>query len=198
MPCSGRQRFLASLAFVAAICALSSGHALEGFQPPPAEQGTEAPADPFGAEVTLPEQTIIFMQGSGRWENAYETLVDAFKNVYAVIERQGLKPAGRPMTIYSSSDDSGFRFQAAVPIAQSPKNPPRGDIAVGKSPAFGRVLKFVHRGSYQTIDNTYEAIANFLDEKKLNSKDMFFEEYVTDPLTTPESDLVVNVYVPLQ
>ena len=59
----------------------------------------------------------------------------------------------------------------------------------------GRAVKFVHRGSYDGLDNTYEAITNYLDEKRLESKDMFIEEYVTDPLTTSDDRLVVNVYV---
>ena len=44
------------------------------------------------------------------------------------------------------------------------------------------------------MDNTYEAITNYLDEKRLEAKDMFIEQYVTDPLTTNEDNLVVNVY----
>ena len=35
------------------------------------------------------------------------------------------------MTIFTSTDDTGFQFQAAVPIAEPPKNPPHGEIAVG-------------------------------------------------------------------
>ena len=67
----------------------------------------------------------------------------------------------------------------------------------GKSPE-GKALKFVHRGSYDNMDNTYEAITNHLDDKKLEAKDTFVEEYVTDPLKTAEDKLVINVYVPLR
>jgi effector-binding domain-containing protein len=48
------------------------------------------------------------------------------------------------------------------------------------------------------MDNTYEAITNHLDEKRLEAKDMFIEEYVTDPVTTADDKLVVNVFVPLK
>ena len=48
------------------------------------------------------------------------------------------------------------------------------------------------------MDNTYEAITNHLDEKKQEAKDTFIEEYVTDPLTTTEDKLVINVFVPLK
>ncbi len=71
------------------------------------------------------------------------------------------------------------------------------DISVGKSPE-GKALKFVHRGSYDNMDNTYEAITNHLDDKKLEAKDMFIEEYLTDPLKTDDDKLVINVFVPLK
>ena len=66
-----------------------------------------------------------------------------------------------------------------------------------KSPE-GKALKFVHRGSYDNMDNTYEAITNHLDDKRLEAKDLFIEEYVTDPLKTAEDKLVINVFVPLK
>ena len=79
-----------------------------------------------------------------------------------------------------------------MPIAEAPKDPPKGDIAVGQSPA-GKALKFVHRGSYDAMDNTYEAITNYLDDKRLEAKDVFIEEYATDPVNADEDKFVVNV-----
>lgn len=163
--------------------------------PPPSQPAQSA--DPFGEEVTLTEKTILYMNGNATWDNAFETLVDAFKQLNTVLDRQGLKADGPSMTIYTSTDDTGFTFQAAIPIAGEPKDPPHGDIAIGKSPA-GRALKFVHRGSYDSMDTTYEAITNYLDEKGLDAQDVLIEEYLTELGTTPESKLVVNVFVPLK
>jgi effector-binding domain-containing protein len=153
----------------------------------------EAP-DPFGEETTLTAKPIVYLKGTGTWDNAYETITNSFKSLKAYIDKEGLKADGPAMTIFTSTDDAGFQFQAAIPIAEPPKNPPHGDIAVGTSPQ-GRALEFVHRGSYDAMDNTYEAITNYLDEKRLEAKDLFIEQYVTDPLSTNEDHLVVNVYV---
>ena len=168
--------------------------------PPPAPKAaTPAPAtkDPFGVEVTLTPKTIIFMKGNSTWDKALDNLQDAFKSVYELIERTGLAKAGPAMTIYTQADDTGFSYQAAVPINAAPANAPKGDIAVGQSPG-GKALKFIHRGSYDSMDNTYEAITNYLDEKRLEAADSFIEEYETDPVTTPEDKFVVTVYVPLK
>jgi effector-binding domain-containing protein len=155
------------------------------------------PGDAFGEEVTLPERTIIFMRGKGTWDSAFETLVDAYRQLSAYMDRQGLKASGPAITIYTQTDDRGFTFQAALPIAAAPNDPPRGDIALGRAPA-GKAIKFTHRGSFDAMDATYEAITNYLDDKRLEAKDVFVEEYATDILTTPEDRLVVGIFVPLK
>jgi effector-binding domain-containing protein len=100
------------------------------------------------------------------------------------------------MIVYTSTDDTGFTYLAEIPVDQEPKNLPKA-MSMGQSPE-GRALRFVHRGSYDNMDNTYEAITNHLDEKKLEAKDTFIEEYLTDPIKTAEDKLVINVYVPLK
>jgi effector-binding domain-containing protein len=165
--------------------------------PPTAAPPAAASSDPFGEEVTLVEKTIVYVSGSGMWDSAFDTIVGGFKTVYGAMAKQGIKASGAPMTIYTATDDTGFQFQAAVPVAQAPTLPADSGITVGKSPA-GKALKFVHRGSYDAMDTTYEAITNYLDEKQLEAKDLFVEQYMKDPVSTPEDDLVIEVYVPLK
>jgi effector-binding domain-containing protein len=165
--------------------------------PAPAEGAPSQPADPFGEEVMMTAKPIVYLKGTATWDSAYDSLVDAFKSVRAYIDREKLKADGPPITIYLATDDTGFQFQAAIPIAEQPKESPRGDLAVGKSPE-GRALKFVHRGSYDGMDTTYDAITNYLDQKGLEAKDLFIEQYVTDPVSTPEDKLVIEVFVPVK
>jgi effector-binding domain-containing protein len=165
--------------------------------PDPDKPLPRQPGDAFGLEVTLPPRTVIYLQGHANWDNAFDTLVDAYKSLTAYLDKQGIKPTGPAMTIYTETDDTGFKFRAALPVAAAPANPPKGDIAVGQAPA-GKALKFMHRGSFDSLDSTYEAITNYLDEKELDSKDMFVEEYVTDILKTPPDNLVVNIFVPVK
>lgn len=153
-------------------------------------------ADPFGEEQTLTSKKVVILKGSATWDNAFETLVGSLKTLSGFLDKQGIKPAGSSLIVYTSTDDAGFTYQAEIPIDQEPKNLARG-MTIGTSPE-GPTLKFVHRGSYDNMDNTYEAITNHLDEKKQEAKDTFIEEYVTDPLTTTEDKLVINVFVPLK
>ncbi|MGE0562925.1 MAG: GyrI-like domain-containing protein [Pseudolabrys sp.] len=155
------------------------------------------PGDPFGEEITLPERTIVFFKGSGIWVNAFDTLAAAFKALNQYVDSQGIKPTGKAMTIYTRTDDKGFDFQAALPVAEPPKDLPKGDIAAGPAPA-GKAMKFTHRGSFDALDMTYEAITNHLDGKRLEARDMFIEEYAGDAMKNAEDQLVVTIIVPLR
>jgi effector-binding domain-containing protein len=153
-------------------------------------------ADPFGEPITLEGKKVVVAKGQANWDSAFDTLIDSFKAINALLDKQGVKRSGNLMIVYTSTDDTGFTYLAEIPVEQDPKALGK-DMSMGKSPD-GKALKFVHRGSYDNMDNTYEAITNHLDDKKLEAKDTFIEEYITDPLKTAEDKLVINVYVPLK
>lgn len=163
--------------------------------PAPAQESAPAPStEKFGEEVMLTGQPIVFIAGKATWENAFPTLKEKFKAISAFLDKQKIKAAGPPITIYTLVNDKGFEFQTAVPLAEAPVNLPQGTVTAGQSP-IGKAMKFVHRGSYDSMDMLYESIVHLLDEKRIEKQGLFVEEYVTDPLTTPEDKLVVNVFV---
>jgi len=163
--------------------------------PPPPAASVQT-ADPFGEQITLEPKKVVVIKGTANWDSAFDTLIESFKSLTALLDKQGIKSSGNSMIVYTSTDDTGFTFLAEIPVEQDPKNLTK-DMSISKSPD-GKALKFVHRGSYDNMDNTYEAITNHLDDKKLEAKDTFIEEYITDPLKTAEDKLVINVYVPLK
>jgi effector-binding domain-containing protein len=81
-------------------------------------------------------------------------------------------------------------------VAQVPTMPADSGLKVGKSPA-GKALRFVHRGTYDSLDTTFELISNYLDEKQLKVRDVFVEQFIRDPITTSQDDLVIELYIPL-
>jgi len=162
---------------------------------PPATAPVQT-ADPFGEQITLEQKKVVIVKGTANWDSAFDTLIDSFKALNTLLDKQGIKPSGNALIVYTSTDDTGFTYMAEIPVEQEPKSLAK-NMSLGKSPE-GKALKFVHRGSYDNMDNTYEAITNHLDDKKLEAKDTFIEEYITDPLKTAEDKLVINVYVPLK
>jgi effector-binding domain-containing protein len=207
---------LAAIAAVVAMLAAPHPALAQGTATPPKAAPTQpAPADPmpelksgpaplpaqpgdaFGEELTLPDRNYVYFKGRTNWDTAFDSLIDGFKSLNDYLARQNIKAAGPYLTIYTETDDTGFSFQAGVIIAQPLANPPKGDIAAGKAPA-GKAFKFVHRGSYDSMDSTYESITNFLDDRQLEAQDLFIEEFTSDPVKSDPSSLVINVFVPVK
>ena len=79
--------------------------------------------------MTLPERTIVYLKGHTNWDTAFDTLVDAFKSLQEYLDKQGVKPAGPAMTIYTQTDDTGFSFQAAPAGRRRRRKIPRRAIS---------------------------------------------------------------------
>ena len=155
------------------------------------------PGDPFGEEITLPERQILSVAGTATWEDGFNALQKALRTVTAEIAARKLAATGPATVIYRRADDAGFDFEAGIPVSDA--SAASGDATSGEPrlrpvPA-GRALRFTHRGSFDVMDATYESMTNFLDDKRIDVRDLFVEEYLTDPLTTPATELRVYIYV---
>lgn len=179
------------------ICGPLAGLAQVNTAAPTSSTSPDKSAETFGEEVTLKPKTIAYLKGSGSWDSAFTTIVNGFKSVKAYLNKAGVKPSGSLITIYTATDANGFQFQAAMSVTDTPNEPLSGDIVIGKSPG-GRAFKFLHHGSYASMGATYDAITSFLEKKGIDAKELFVEEYVTDPTSTPEDELVVEIYVPVK
>jgi effector-binding domain-containing protein len=159
----------------------------------------------FGHEVTLDRRSFVYVSGHVDFDGVYDALVAALKKVHLYLEKEGISPAGPPIARYSDGGQEGFQFEAGYPVAEAPKNPPQGEVAVGETPS-GKMLDFVHRGSFSTIDETYAAIDEYfrghrksagLAEPERDELANSFEQYTTDPSTSDPEKLEVHVLVPV-
>lgn len=143
--------------------------------------------------VTLAAKPVLYATGKSSWDDAEQSLGNALNALYAAIAKGNLKAAGPPMIEYLDSGDEDFQFKAMVPVEKSPKTAPSKDVKIGQSPA-GPALKFVHRGSFEDLEEVYNRIDDYLVSKSLDMKKVY-EEYETDPGTTPPEKMVTNIYV---
>jgi effector-binding domain-containing protein len=156
-----------------------------------------APGDPLDvAEVTLPAKPAAALSGQSSWDEGFENLKNAFAKIESELARAGLRPAGRPISVFLETDDAGFRYEAMVPVEGAPEG--RADltseIRFGRTPE-GKAYHFVHKGPYDDIDSTYETITAYLDAKGIIAKDVFIEEYVTDFTDSADDSLEINIFV---
>jgi effector-binding domain-containing protein len=146
--------------------------------------------------LTYPLRPTAALSGNGDWDTGFQTLNGAFAKIRAAMKTAGLDASGRPIAIFLETDDEGFRYDAMIPLAAPP---PGGalmsdGVRIATTPT-GDALKFQHRGAYDDIDSTYEAITAYLDEKGLNAANLFIEEYRNDVQNADDNDLAVDIYV---
>ena len=82
-----------------------------------------SPATPFGEDTALTAKTIIYIKGSGTWDKAFETITGSFKKIKAYLDKEGLKPDGLPMTIFTATDDTGFEYPGRHADRRSAEEP---------------------------------------------------------------------------
>src|SRR5271170_3334896 len=165
---------------------------------PPADTGA-APSESASQTMDLVGRPAAFVEGKATWDEGFSALMGAIGLINAEVAKAGLKPAGRPIGVFLETDDTSFRYRAMVPIEAIPsgKDQLTDAIKFGQTPA-GKAMKFEHRGSYEDIDSTYEAITAYLDEKGLESENLFYEEYLNDVKSADDPTLEVDIYVLLK
>jgi effector-binding domain-containing protein len=173
-----------------------------GPQAPPAFAGARPtlvpkPGDPLDVdEVVLPEKPAAVMSGVGTWTEGFADLKKALQTIEDELRKAGTAPAGRPLTVFTETDDSGFHYEAMVPVEQVPDGRASltPEIRFGRTPG-GKAYRFVHKGPYDEIDGTYDTITTYLDAKGIIAKDAFVEEYVTDLSDAQDDNTEINIFV---
>ena len=169
---------------------------------PAAPDGSAAaPASPpdttISQTMTLQPHPVVQVSGQSTWDDGFKALNDSFTKLNEQLAKDKIQPTGRPMAVFTETDDAGFKFTAMVPVAADPGAKPAdmpADESFGQSPA-GKVMKFQHRSAYDDIDSTYEAITAYLDEKGLEATNMFAEEYLNRTKSSDDNTLEVDIYV---
>lgn len=146
--------------------------------------------------LELKARPAVGVRGAASWDDGYKAIMAAIAKARGAALKAGLKEGGRPIAAFTDTDDNGFKFEAMIPLEAAPP----GTVDLGpeaklsQTPA-GKALKFQHRGAYDDVDSTYEAITAYLDEKGYDAQNVFVEEYVNDPKGPEDTGLMLDIYV---
>ena len=212
-------RILGVLAALVVVLSVAGFYVRKKLHPaPPAAIGERAPAPETkappgakeeegkgqeGAETSLDSQTVeltarpaLTLKGEAPLDDAQKAISEALGKLNAAAAKAGVKPSGKPIAVFSETSEKAIHFEAMLPLEKAPEGKSKldGGVEVGATPA-GKSLKFEHRGPYEDIESTYEAITAFLDEKGLDTKDRFIEEYISDLADGEDEEGEVDIYI---
>ncbi|NNF28929.1 MAG: GyrI-like domain-containing protein [Gemmatimonadetes bacterium] len=128
----------------------------------------------------------------------------AFGKLVGYIQATGAQPQGPPRAIYTAYGPGETAFTVVMPLASGAEGgTPDGSVVVDEVPG-GRALRFVHLGPYEKLRDTYGDITNWMikNGRMESGSDWekytpMWEEYVSDPDSTPPDELVTHIYLPL-
>lgn len=147
-------------------------------------------------EVTLPAKPAAILLGKTTWEEALPSLKASFAKIEEDLAKAGVRPTGRPLAVFTKTEDSGFQYEAMIPIEAAPASSGATEgegLRFGSTPS-GKALRFRHAGSYDEISGTYDTLIAYFDAKEIAVQDRFIEEYVTDLSDAADEKLDVNIY----
>lgn len=124
-------------------------------------------------------------------------LAVAYLEVTAFMELNGLVRQGPPLAIIRRWGPTTYEFDAAIPISSATANTKDSNVQVGETYG-GRVVRAVHKGPYKTRTRTHEQVRAFLAARGLEQNGDPWEEFVSDPGSTPADELVTHIYYPIR
>ena len=131
--------------------------------------------EPFGfirLEATLPEMP--------------RTIGEGFSKLGELFGRADAGMAGAPYAHYVSLEQGKAVFDLGFPIASADAERLRAAGAqIGKTPD-GRVLKGIHLGPYDTVNQTYDSMGIDLKRRHLKGTPDMWERYYSPPGTPPD------------
>ena len=147
--------------------------------------------------VTLLGRPALIVSGDGLWDGGYEMLHTIFQRLDTAASKAGLKTTGYPIAIFRETTDTGFVFDAMIPIASTPTVTPADfppELKFGSTPS-GVAVRFVFQASYDEIEGAYEQITAYLDAKSITVEDAFIEEYIALGARSDDPATDINIYV---
>jgi len=128
----------------------------------------------------------------------------AFTKLERLLHSHPLTSAGPPRSVYTTYGPEGMQFIVAMPIDKPPAAAIEDEDAFVDTLVGGKTLRFTHRGPYAGLMETYGLITRFLQAKgwMKNEADWarympMWEEYLNDPHSTPEAELLTHIYLPV-
>lgn len=164
----------------------------------PTPSPTPSPSDSgaVGALVELTSRPCALIEGKAKREEVYGAIMGNLAKIRDAISKAGLKTQGPALAVFLSADDDGFSYRAMIALdaPPDPKLTLPDPVKLGQTPV-GKSMKFEHRGEYDDIDSTYDAITAYLDEKGVDAQDVFVEEYLNEPKSSDDPNGQVDIYV---
>lgn len=151
--------------------------------------------------VEVTPQTIAYVSKTTSEDTAEIAAAfgDAYGKIGGFLTQHELVPTGPPISINTDwQSEGGYGFDAAMTIAAAPEGELAEDSPVQiRQTEGGKALRFVHTGSYEGLEATYQKIEAYMAAHGHTIDGHPWDVWVSDPGSTPEEELITEIYFPI-
>lgn len=148
--------------------------------------------------VEIPSRNVLAISGRATSETIEAFLGQAYGNLFAAIAANKLQLVGPPFAIYEGDETTiEWGLTAALPVKRLPAKLPDGiqKIALPATKA----VAIMHSGAYQTANDSYYKILDFIAENNFQISGDSWEEYITDPAeVTDPLQIQTKIFFPVK
>ena len=150
-----------------------------------------------GEAVVLAPRKIYFVsaRSGSDSDSAKAVLTEAYGKLGKYLQDNGLTMQAAPMTITTSYDKSGWKFDAAIAVDRNDAAT-REDIQAGATYG-GNAVQFMHVGPYDKLGDTVTKAYAWLNVQGYKANGRLIEEYISDPGKTPPEQLQTKLTIPV-
>jgi DNA gyrase inhibitor GyrI len=140
--------------------------------------------------VQWPETHYVFVEKTGPFQNtAPQSWQELHRHISAISQHNTIE---RYFSLYNRDKQI---YRAGVSLSAAPSKLPGGlqyEVIPG-----GKYSRFTLIGSYSQLPDASRLVFEIVADKKIPLRDGFnIENYVTDPRTTPEDQLITEILLP--
>ena len=130
-------------------------------------------------------------------KNIELSLALAFKKIIAFLSAHSIDMNGTPKVIRLDSEENIFKFKTAIPVINNKITDPAGEV-IGELSYQGKVVKVKHKGAYKYLNDSYKTLAAFMKHNNLEVNGNSWEDFISDPGTVTEKELITYIYQPIK
>jgi len=120
----------------------------------------------------------------------------AYGRLSGYMNAEGLKQAAAPIAIYRTAENGTLTIDAAIPVDRD-GTAPAGQVRIAQLPA-GPALRAEYQGAYTGLAAARAQMVAYVAAAGLQAAGPTWEQYVSDPAQTPESQLITHIFVPVR
>ncbi|TJY62327.1 hypothetical protein E4T66_08920 [Sinimarinibacterium sp. CAU 1509] len=149
---------------------------------------------------TVDSHPMLYISGSAGPDEARDVLGAIYGRIGAFMAERQLQQAAPPIAITRAYDDEtrAWQFDAALlPDRSEVDVPELSEIRLGQTYG-GAVLTVLNTGPYTEMETLYTRLTAFREIAGLQDNGDSWEQYLTDPSTTPPQQAQTRVYWPVK